>query len=175
MDEMRGLALERPLWRCGRCGETYTTEEYMALNAVCGCGYVFHEDRWHLVTSGVLVHHMTAVHRLFNKISRGRYCKPREINIRFSTVFLELDHGRIPGRPLWYETMVFLKPERGYGIDCGYQARYETKEQAEKGHERILSLFKEGNWIMKYRLPTDGRELEWSLCFSERHRDTRNL
>ena len=133
MGEMRGLALEMPLWKCGHCGETYTTEEYMALTAVCGCGYVFHNDKWHLETPRVLRHHMTAFHWLFNKLSQGRYCKPNEISIRFSTVFLELNHGRAPGKPLWYETMVFPELEKGRRINCGYEARYETKEQADQG------------------------------------------
>lgn len=170
MYEMRGLAQSR-LWKCGRCGVTYTTEEYMELDRIaCGCGYVFHKDRWHLVTLGVLIHHMTAFHWLFNKLSQGRYCKPHEISIRFSTVFLELNHGWAPGKPLWYETMVFPELEKVGRINCGYQARYETKEQAEKGHEMILSLFEKGSWTIKYYLPTDGRDLEWRLDFSERAR-----
>jgi len=186
---MRDLALERPLWKCGRCGVTYTTEEYMTFDRfkaiaddsdpeknygfICGCGYVFHKDRWHLVTLGVLIHHMTAFHWFFNKLSQGRYCKPNEISIRFSTVFLELNHGWVPGKTLWYETMVFPELEKGRRINCGYEARYETKEQAEKGHEMILSLFEKGSWIIKYYLPTGGRDLEWSLDFSEKHRDAR--
>jgi len=99
-----------------------------ASTAVCGCGYVFHKDRWHLVTLGVLIHHMTVFHWLFNKLSQGRYCKPHEISVRFSTVFLELNHGWAPGKPLWYETMVFPELEKVGRINCGYQARYETKE-----------------------------------------------
>jgi len=140
-------------------------EKNYGFTAVCGCGYVFHKDKWHLVTLGVLIHHMTAFHWFFNKLSQGRYCKPREISIRFSTVFLELNHGWTPDKPLWYETMVFPKLEKGCKINCGYQARYETKEQAEKGHERILNLFEKGNWVIKYHLPTDGRDPEWSLDF----------
>ena len=182
---MLSLDFGGPLWKCGRCGETYTTEEYMALYrvkavaddsdpvrnyesaAVCGCGYAFHKDRWQLETLGVLIHHMTAFHWLFNKLSQGRCCKPHEISVRFSTVFLELNHGWAPGKPLWYETMVFPGLEKGCEINCGYQARYETKEQAEKGHETILNLFEEGNWVIKYHLPADGRGPEWSLNFSE--------
>jgi len=135
--------------------------------AVCGCGYVFHKDKWHLETPRVLIHHMTAFHWLFNKLSQGRYCKPHEISIRFSTVFLELNHGWDPDKPLWYETMVFPELEKGCEINCGYQAKYETEEQAKKGHERILNLFEKGSWVIKYHLPTDGWGLEWDLHFSE--------
>lgn len=187
---MRGLALEMPRWKCGSCGETYTTKEYMALGrvkavaddsdpaesyvstAVCGCGYVFHEDRWHLVTLDVLVHHITAFHWLVNKLSQGRYCKPHVSSIRFSTVFLELDHEWHPDKSLWFETMVFLELREGHEINSGYQVRYETKEQAEKGHERILNLFKKGNWVIRYYLPTDWRGLEWRLYFSARRENT---
>ncbi len=185
---MYSLAFEMPRWKCGRCGETYTTTEFMTLEmikavaddpdpmknygftSVCGCGYVFHNDKWLQVTEGVLMHHMTAFHWIFNKISLGRLCKPHKITIKFSTVFLEMNHGWTPENPLWYETMAFPEKEKGCEINCGYQARYETKEQAEKGHEVLLRLFEGGKWIIKYYLPSDWQDLEWRLDFSDKNR-----
>jgi hypothetical protein len=50
-----------------------------------------------------------------------------------STVFLGINHG-FGERPLWFETMVF-----GGAFD-GYLDRYETWEQAFKGHQHVLDL-----------------------------------
>lgn len=49
---------------------------------------------------------------------------------RVSTVWLGLDHSFGPGRKLIFETMIF--PE------CEYCERYETIEEARKGHLRAV-------------------------------------
>jgi hypothetical protein len=49
-----------------------------------------------------------------------------------STVFLGLDHSFGGKKHLWFETMVFGGP-----LD-GEMDRYETWEEAEAGHDRIL-------------------------------------
>ncbi|MCP4900176.1 MAG: hypothetical protein GY906_24660 [bacterium] len=52
--------------------------------------------------------------------------------IRVSTVFLGLDHAFGGGRPLIYESLVF-----GGKLDQEMR-RYSTKEEALKGHERLV-------------------------------------
>lgn len=59
---------------------------------------------------------------------------------RVSTVFLGLDHGWDDGPPVLFETMVF-SDDKDYDQ---YQYRYCTWEEAEKGHQLILSFVKEG-------------------------------
>lgn len=56
-----------------------------------------------------------------------------------STVFLGLDHSFGMSRnavPILYETMVFG------GKNDQYQERYHTREEAIKGHKRILNAIK---------------------------------
>lgn len=63
------------------------------------------------------------------KLPNGKYV---------STVFLGMDYrlGSV-GKPLWFETMVFDKKEDfGDEIDVD---RYETWEEAEKGHLRMIN------------------------------------
>lgn len=58
---------------------------------------------------------------------------------RVSTVFLGLDHnfsGHPP--PILWETMIFAK---GLPMD-GEQRRYAYRDQALKGHEEMVALFK---------------------------------
>lgn len=50
--------------------------------------------------------------------------------VEVSTVFLGLNHGSC-GKDLWFETMVF-------GCDNDILERYETWEEAEKGHWEIF-------------------------------------
>lgn len=53
---------------------------------------------------------------------------------RISTVFLGIDHSFWGGIPILFETMVFG------GEHDGYQERYCTWEQAEKGHQGVIEL-----------------------------------
>lgn len=56
-----------------------------------------------------------------------------------STVLLGLDHGFMSGRPIIFETMVFAPPrenELGDELDC---VRYATKQEAEAGHEVMVT------------------------------------
>ncbi len=59
----------------------------------------------------------------------------KEVSI--STVFLGLDHSYNSKIPILFETMIFG------GKHDGYQERYTTWEQAEKGHERAVNLCKD--------------------------------
>ena len=53
-----------------------------------------------------------------------------------STVFLGLNHNFGMGKPLLFETMIFG------GKHDGYQDRYSTWKEAEKGHKKALELLK---------------------------------
>ncbi len=52
-----------------------------------------------------------------------------------STVFLGMNHG-FGGIDRWFETMVFG------GSEDGFQARYVTYDEAQLGHETVVSLIK---------------------------------
>lgn len=55
-----------------------------------------------------------------------------------STVFLGIDHGfTMESSPLWFETMVFG------GKRDGDMRRYETFDEAKKGHEEMVRSVKE--------------------------------
>lgn len=59
-------------------------------------------------------------------------------DVTVSTVFLGLDHGFVPDDPpVLFETMVFG------GIADQYQERYQTRDEAIAGHERIVEMVKE--------------------------------
>lgn len=68
-------------------------------------------------------------------------------DIKVSTVFLGMDHG-FAEAPLWFETMIFG------GKHDGFQHRYETWNQAKKGHARAVLLAK--GKIKKFRLEEMG-------------------
>ena len=55
-------------------------------------------------------------------------------DVKISTVFLGLDHSFDEGVPILFETMIFG------GEHDGYQERYATWEEAEKGHEEAIQL-----------------------------------
>lgn len=54
--------------------------------------------------------------------------------VRVSTVFLGLDHAFGGGTPILFETMIFG------GANDGWQDRYETIEEARKGHRKAVEL-----------------------------------
>jgi hypothetical protein len=57
--------------------------------------------------------------------------------MRVSTVFLGLDHSFGGEHPILFETMVFD------GGEDAYQERYETWDEAEKGHARAIAMARE--------------------------------
>lgn len=59
-------------------------------------------------------------------------------NHTVSTVKLPVNHGT-ENAPVWYETLVFPK---GTFIDLDGE-RYETQEQAEKGHEEMVRKWRD--------------------------------
>ena len=62
-----------------------------------------------------------------------------------STVDLGLDHSFGTGRPLYYETMIFLvdNTKRKDNPFEYYQIRYSTEEEARAGHDIAIELVKE--------------------------------
>lgn len=66
-----------------------------------------------------------------------------------STVDLGLDHSFCGEKPLYYETMIFLKEnigkidERKENIFEDYQVRYSTQEEAIEGHRLAIEFVKE--------------------------------
>jgi hypothetical protein len=122
---------------------------------------VFHRDKWHLVTKVSLKYFPSLLHRLLYHLTLGRMCRPLRLKFRISTVFLELNHG-FGERDLWYETMIF---DDGSDIpfESDYCWRYETKEEAEEGHRKIVKLFKEG----RFKLESCRLVLEEEECCSE--------
>jgi hypothetical protein len=132
-------------WKCGKCGKEYSYQEFDKLKSiplvpedpyrygltnVCECGYVFHRDKWYMKTPLEL------------QTEYG------PLKVEVSTVFLELNHGT-DENPLWYETMVFPGNIGNYEIECWYEERYETKEEAIKGHEKVVNLLKNGKFKLK--------------------------
>ena len=73
-------------------------------------------------------------------------------DVRVSTVFLGLDHnfGDLFGRPILFETMVFVDHD---SVACD---RYRTWDEAEAGHARwVMQVFKATPILP---LPTTGDE-----------------
>lgn len=66
----------------------------------------------------------------------------RRKHIFVSTVFLPFNHSWSPeSTPQWFETMIF-----GTSMD-GWQRRYETHEQAERGHREAVGLARRARQI----------------------------
>lgn len=147
--------------KCGNCGKMYTIEEFVKLNKikmveedtnpeeehgytpVCECGYRFAIDSWR--------------QRDTVKISTEK----GDIDIDISSVFLELNHSHTKEEDKWYETMIFPQIE---WLECGYQDRYKTMEEAIEGHNRVINLLKDG----KYRIENaDENCMELTLDGSE--------
>jgi hypothetical protein len=59
--------------------------------------------------------------------------------VTVSTVFLGMDHNIIGPTPLWFETMTFGHSDNSDQI----QERYETWDEAEAGHARIVKRLRE--------------------------------
>lgn len=68
--------------------------------------------------------------------------KTEEGNFFISTVFLGINHrwGGV-GKPILFETMIFDRSTKK-GKPLAYQRRYETWEQAERGHARAVAIMR---------------------------------
>ena len=69
----------------------------------------------------------------FEKADR-HVAQTKKNDVRVSTVFLGIDHSFNGSPPLLFETMIFG------GKHDQYQERYETWDQAEKGHTMAVGI-----------------------------------
>lgn len=140
-------------WVCGKCSKEYDTNEYLRLKkvqvvkgekyptapnghgftSVCACGYVFGKDKWRKAT--------------VMKIPVGG---GRNIQVRVSTVFLELKHDNWRGNGEYnlYETMIFRTDGKRFD-DVGFGKRYRTKDEAKAGHKKVVDNLKGDYQITK--------------------------
>ena len=136
-------------WKCGNCGKEYTLNQYVQLShtkmveedidpmrqhgytGVCECGYRFYLDRW-------ILHDFVKIHA-----ERIKGEEKKCVNMKVSSVFLEMNHGYDEGKELWYETMIFPQVE---WLECGFLDRFKTKEEAIGGQNRILDMLKNGKY-----------------------------
>jgi hypothetical protein len=91
----------------------------------CGCGYVFYKDRWRLKDT------------LTISFPTG------EIEVTVSTIFTEYAWESRDGELLWFETVIL--PAQTY-VECVQCWRYRTKEEAEKGHQRVVEALRVGKF-----------------------------
>ena len=123
-------------WKCGNCGKEYNTEEMLTLKrvkaieedkhpekehgfvSVCDCGYRFHKDTWRLCDNVKVI------------TEKG------EVEIYVSSVYFDFIFSHFGEEPR-YETRTFPNVD-WFRFD--YEQRRETKEDAEKDHNRVLDL-----------------------------------
>ena len=143
MENMEHYKIE---WKCGRCGKIYDTNQLISLEKiklvesdndptsqhgftpVCECGYIFHIDRW----------------RLNDQVKIK--VDDKEIECIISTVFLELNNKMLNGKDEYYETAIIFPGIDEEHKDIEILERYESKEEAIGGHNRILNLIIEGKY-----------------------------
>lgn len=134
-------------WKCGNCEKVYDTYELISLKkiklvesdtnpseqhgytAICDCGYRFHIDRW----------------RIDNHIKIKMDEEESESII--STIFLELNHKMLNEEDEFYETAI-LWPNKIDGKIGNIEiiGRYDTKENAIGGHNKILDMINDGKY-----------------------------
>jgi hypothetical protein len=141
-----------PRWKCGKCGTEYEPAEWFKLRRAplnpsdvspamqsgnvpqCRCGYVFHRDKWQLKDT------------LTISLPSG------DTEVTVSTVFTEFAWDDEVGEPFWFETVIL--PAQPI-VECSQCWRYRTKEEAEKGHQKIVEALRAGNFkaaSLKWRL-----------------------
>jgi hypothetical protein len=91
----------------------------------CKCGYVFHRDKWQLRDTLTL------------SLPTG------DIEVTVLTAFTEYAWESVSGDALWFETVIL--PTQPY-VECYQCWRYRTKEDAEKGHQRVVEALKAGKF-----------------------------
>jgi hypothetical protein len=92
-------------------------------------------DKYILDTAGVPqpCHDLRLWMEWFDKAER-HVAQDKIGDVRISTVFLGLDHSFGGAIPILFETMIFG------GEHDQFQDRYETREQALKGHQKAVAL-----------------------------------
>lgn len=80
-----------------------------------------------------------SVHEAFGEPRPSKVGNDTVGDAQVSTVFLRMNHGGYAGeRSLWFETMIFG------GEHNDWQDRYETYDEAEAGHKRVVEALKAG-------------------------------
>lgn len=112
-----------------------------------------HEPHWPPLSyfydkDGKPVHSMEHAEKLLRDLAYKRVGDDQVAGCRVSTVWLGIDHGfnmlrdkdtpTDDYKPIIFETMIFGGPHDKY------QERYQTLEQAKKGHERIVQRLSQG-------------------------------
>lgn len=154
-------------WKCGNCGKVYNINEFISLKKIkmvesdtdpgeqhgytpmCDCGYRFHLDRW----------------RIDDHIKINVDEKESELTI--STIYLELNHKTLEDeKDEYYETAI-LWPDKTDGErgDIQIIERYDTKENAIGGHNKILELINNDKY--KIEKTTILENEENSIVFEE--------
>ncbi len=94
--------------------------------------YILNKDHTITQTEDILVWA-----KWFEKMENRRIAETEMGQITVSTVFLGIDHRfSNKGKPILFESMVFKNSE---SID---EERYCTYEEAERGHENLVNVYK---------------------------------
>lgn len=171
------------------------------------CGYAFHHDKPTWKTHGEINHRITvldrATHRIdveistvFLELAHDDYdfgSGKREPNWYESMIFCSREGERHlidnPDKPEDWEYDKATPEERlrlmtpiwvdGVSkVESWLQRRYQTEEQAIKGHKRLTKLLREGKYLITYALekvdykddPNSKYRFEWRIDFHESHR-----
>jgi len=128
-------------YKCPRCDAVYTRGEYDALEStwvdpripelgktkICSrCGSKFSENRMILKDYVELKHGVT---------------------VEVSTVDLVMEHDWNGDGGYFYETMLCFYRDKGSNVivpGCEVVIRYKTREEAERGHKRIVEALRKG-------------------------------
>lgn len=89
--------------------------------------------------------------------------------VLLSTVFLHVDHNHFGGKPLLFETMIFLN-----GTEI-MQKRYHTWHEALVGHKYIKVAYVEEELVPKLRKTQSYRRLKHWLASSGINRSQKSL
>lgn len=89
--------------------------------------------------------------------------------VLLSTVFLHVDHNYCGGKPILFETMIFLG-----GTDI-MQKRYHTWHEALEGHKYIKVAYVEEELVPKLRKTQSYRRLKHWLASSGINRSQKSL
>jgi len=117
----------RPYIQCSKCKHTLTFENYKKITGgrCPKCRTVFFMDKWKKQEHVII--------RVDGKTN----------NVLVSTVHIVINHG-FGDKNIWYETMLF--PTKG---KSPFEERYETEEEAIRGHKKTVSALKEGKFTFK--------------------------
>ena len=84
-----------------------------------------------------------------NRIENGRIIGQESLmtGVWVSTVWLGLDHGLGVGRPLFFETGVFVEGFGPFQIDMLDQDRWSSKRDAKLGHAELVKKYSHWKYV----------------------------